>query len=1283
MDTRNQKTILLVEDEVIIGMAQAQTIKDFGYEVVTAYSGEVAVQMIAETKDIDLVLMDIDLGQGIDGTEAARQILAMRNIPIVFLTSHAEKMFVDKVKKITGYGYVIKNSGNFVLQASIEMAFELFQAHAKTQENEAHLSATLSSIGDAMIAADKHCRVTLMNPVAEALTGWTVGEARGKPLSEVFHIINAHTRKICESPAEKTLSIGTVTELANHTILIARNGIERQIADSASSIRDGAGNITGVVLVFRDVTAEYRVQKSLQKSKETAERYLNVAAEIIISIDKQGIITLLNDNGHKILGYNKGELVGKDWFNLCLPAGIKEEVRAVFDKLMTDPAEDILTYENPVITRSGEERLILWHNTLLKNEDGTTDALLCAGEDVTERRQAEQAAAESETRYYGLMANSIDAVYLLNEWGSVVEANSVACSLLGYSHAELLACNIGDIDVNFSPEAFKEFWKDHPKEQPRLFETIHRHKNGTEIPVEVNGNIFYQGEEKYLYGVARNITERKRAEQALQASEERFQLAINGANDGLWDWNLRTDKVYYSPRWKEMLGYEDHELENHLDTWQRLLHPDDSEVAWQKFQAYMAGEAARFETEFRMRHKQGGWVTILSRANKKVDPDTNQPIRLVGTHVDLTPLREAERKLRDNERQLKKAQEITRLGYYDFHIDKQEWASSEILDDIFGIGEEYSRNVNGWLQIIHPDCREAMRHYLWDDVITRHTPFDKEYKIINQTSNQTRWVHGLGELVFDKAGNVLRMFGTIQDITDRKQAEEALQASEERHRKISELISDWAYSMTVHRDGSMSMDWISGSMERITGYDQTTITPDEDWIQKIHPDDLPLFQKNVGRILIKNKKMILEYRLRRSDGEYIWILDTAQPVWDDAEQRVVSVFGASKDISEQKQLAEQVKQHERLAAVGQLAAGIAHDFNNILTGILGFAELLELNPNLPAMLRPMVASIHDSGRRAAHLVRQILDFSRKSMRQPTQLNLAHLIRDSVMSVDRIIPENIRIDTKLLTKTCLVEADSTQIEQLFSNLVVNARDAMPNGGELGVTVAEVNLPVSKECAVCNQPIVGRWICLNVTDTGTGMSPETIDHIFEPFFTTKEVGQGSGLGLAQVYGIVEQHRGHISVESQVGQGTTFTIYLPPSDPKPATPAAETVSFVSGHGETILLVEGDPGVLEVNQSMLTHLGYRVLVATNGQAAIDTYRKNQDTILMVLSGVNMPDMDGAVLFDTLKALNPSVKMVLMSGYPLDDKGRAMMTQGLMDWFQRPITFYQLSKIIDKALTA
>jgi signal transduction histidine kinase len=283
-------------------------------------------------------------------------------------------------------------------------------------------------------------------------------------------------------------------------------------------------------------------------------------------------------------------------------------------------------------------------------------------------------------------------------------------------------------------------------------------------------------------------------------------------------------------------------------------------------------------------------------------------------------------------------------------------------------------------------------------------------------------------------------------------------------------------------------------------------------------------------------------------------------------------------LSELKQTQEKMVQQERLAAVGQLAAGIAHDFNNILTTILGFAELMQISPDTPAAMQSDLQKIIASSQRAAHLVRQLLDFSRKTIRQPKQFDLASFTKESVKFLERTIPENIQTNLDLEPGDYMIEADLTQLQQVITNLAVNARDAMPTGGKLRIGLARVVCADNIHCALCNQPIEGEWVQLEVTDTGSGISADILPRIFEPFFTTKKVGEGTGLGLSQVSGIVVQHQGHIRVESQVGQGTTFTIYLPVALASgDEAPEPEPAQMKQEQGETILLVEDEPTVLE----------------------------------------------------------------------------------------------------------
>jgi PAS domain S-box-containing protein len=389
-----------------------------------------------------------------------------------------------------------------------------------------------------------------------------------------------------------------------------------------------------------------------------------------------------------------------------------------------------------------------------------------------------------------------------------------------------------------------------------------------------------------------------------------------------------------------------------------------------------------------------------------------------------------------------------------------------------------------------------------------------------------------------------------------------------------------------------------------------------------------------------------------------------------------------KTLTELKETQGKMMQQERLAAVGQLTAGIAHDFNNILTSILGFADLIQMSPHTPAVIRPSLNKISASSQRAAYLVRQLLDFSRKTIRQPKQFDLTPFTKEAVKFLERTIPENIHLVLEINPGDYTIEADPTQIQQLVTNLVLNGKDAMPEGGELRIVLSSVTGVQETTCVLCDETIEGTWIRVKVADTGSGIASEIMSRIFEPFFTTKEAGEGSGLGLSQVSGIVVQHGGHLEVESRVGRGTHFAVYLPLPILTQDNAEPESTRPVWGRGETILLVEDEPSVLEVGREMLGYLGYQVMTAENGIEAIRNYEENTEKIALVLSDMIMPDMNGEALFAVLKEKNPDIKMVLMSGYPLEEEGARLLKQGLVSWFQKPMSTGQLSQVVGKALS-
>lgn len=391
-----------------------------------------------------------------------------------------------------------------------------------------------------------------------------------------------------------------------------------------------------------------------------------------------------------------------------------------------------------------------------------------------------------------------------------------------------------------------------------------------------------------------------------------------------------------------------------------------------------------------------------------------------------------------------------------------------------------------------------------------------------------------------------------------------------------------------------------------------------------------------------------------------------------------------RDTTDQRDIQKRMQQQEKLAAVGQLAAGIAHDFNNILTSVIGFAELARYAPDVPAPVRDDLGHIVQQGQRAARLVRQILDFARKNIVTKRLINLRELLEDIVNLLERTIPETVSLELAVESGGgYMLNADPTQLQQALTNLAVNAADAMPRGGILKFSLGRLTLTTAQPWP-CPELAAGDWLVLAVADTGAGMSPEVQKHLFEPFFTTKEVGQGTGLGLAQVEGIVKQHEGCIQVESQVGQGTTFTLYFPALSSAQSV-VAQTRPPDKGkqrdQEKLILLVEDNPSVLQVVEAMLKGLGHQVLTAPNGRRAFEIYEQHQANIALVITDLTMPEMGGLALAEALHGKNRAVKILGMTGYPLKIKSEDLLAQGIVGWLQKPLTLEQLTRQLERVL--
>ena len=466
------------------------------------------------------------------------------------------------------------------------------------------------------------------------------------------------------------------------------------------------------------------------------------------------------------------------------------------------------------------------------------------------------------------------------------------------------------------------------------------------------------------------------------------------------------------------------------------------------------------------------------------------------------------------------------------------------------------------------------------------------------------------------------------------------------------------------------------------------VEPTDDWwITRIHPDDLERVRRTILPALEAGlgSRWEVEYRFRRGDGSYATVLERGNVVRDDRGQPVRCV-GTVTDVSDRAELAAQLRQAQKMEAVGQLAGGIAHDFNNLLTAISCNVELLLDATDPDDARREDIVQIREAATRAATLTRQLLAFSRRQVLQARPLDLNGTVSSMERMLRRVLSGDVVLRTELDPDLAPVFADAGQMEQVVMNLVINARDAMPHGGDIVVSTANVALRAALQHRF-GMLMPGRWVTLAVRDAGSGMTDEILEHLFEPFFTTKSQGKGTGLGLATVHGIVVQSGGQIVVETAPGEGTAFRVYLPAftgvAPVRRVTPSTG-IPLPAGQVRTVLVVDDEDAVREVAVRALARAGYRVLAARGGDAALALLaRQERHDALLVLTDLVMPGMSGAQLADQVERDYPETRVALMSGYSTDELARSGVGSPLRSLLDKPFTLPHLVSFVEQAFLA
>jgi PAS domain S-box-containing protein len=857
---------------------------------------------------------------------------------------------------------------------------------------------------------------------------------------------------------------------------------------------------------------------------------------------------------------------------------------------------------------------------------------------------------------------------VLDPSGRVVLVNRKGCEILGRPEKEIVGANWFE---RFLPPGAREEVKSAfagivSGESPREYaENAVLCGDGAERIVAWH-NALLRDDTGRITGVlssGEDVTERKRAERSLEYKTNELRAIIESAADGILVIDLDSRVMYSNSRfaamWRIPAGIvasgDDRTLLRFV-----LDQLEDPEGFLAKVRALYGSDRTDLDT---IRFKD-------DRVFERFSCPMSDGGRIVGRIWNFRDVTERERSaeaLKTLHRLLEETQSIVKIGGWEYDARAERITWTDEVYRIYGVDRSYDPNdVGSDIGFYSPESAPTIER-AFKRAIDAGEPYDLELEFV-RAGGERIWVRTVGRPVLE-AGKVVRVSGTFMDITERKRAEEGL-------RKLSLAVEQSPASVVI-TDVRGNIEYVNPKFTEITGYSFADVRGKNPRILKSGETPAEEY-RNLWETISSGREWRGEFHNKRKDGGLFWERATISPIRD-AAGAVTHYIGIKEDVTAQKALEEQLRQSMKMESVGRLAGGVAHDFNNMLGVIIGNAEMALSGLGEESPLRSSLREILRAARRSADFSRQLLAFARKQLVSPEVLDLNETIPGMLEMLRRLIGENIELDWRPGSRLWPVKIDLAQIDQILVNLAVNARDAIAGVGTLAIETVNASLD-DEFCRMRPGFQSGEYVMLSVSDTGAGLDPETIEHIFEPFFTTKEVGKGTGLGLATVYGIVKQNNGSIDVKSKRGAGTTFTIYLPRTGEarqEPPAPAGEPTPGV----ETVLVVEDEPAILKLAEKVLAQYGYKVLAAKAPDAALELVRDFSGRIDLLVTDVVMPGMNGRELRDEISRMKPGLKCLFMSGYTADVIAHQGLVEEGVNFLQKPFSVASLAKRVREAL--
>jgi PAS domain S-box-containing protein len=947
--------------------------------------------------------------------------------------------------------------------------------------------------------------------------------------------------------------------------IIPRPDVVRWLRTRWKILRDESAAPFRIIGAVSDITDRKNANDALLRSEERFSLAVAGSSDGIWDWDILSGEMFLSERAQRIYGLEPGPTVRPhlQWRDMVQihPEDVGRQRRLVDDYLDGKQAE--YDGEWRVKHADGSYRWIRLRGTCIRDASGRPTRFAGSVSDIDTRRQAEDALRRSEAY--------LDEALRLGHAGSFVFDVRSRRQV----HWSSTIYEIFDLDPTQGPPSTETLWsRVHPEDIEKTrkarsravrektaylahYRVVHRDGSIRHVHAVAQPTIDRDGNAIELVGIVMDVTERRQAEAALRESEERYALAVGGSNDGIFEWDLDTDRVYMSERGQELFGYKPGDLWRPRAEWLAFNRPiaaDGRAAAQRALYAYLRGQVPTYITEGEYECSDGKrrWIRMRGMGRR----DANGKIhRLAGSLEDITERRRIEEELRSRQEMLELAQKAARAVAFDWRIDARDGENhwSPDLEALYGLTQgTYDGTFKGWKKLVHPEdwpaVREAVQH------ANETGDVSAEYRVVHP-GGVVRWLQAKGKMLMDDERRPQRLIGFMLDVTDRHEAEDELQ-----------------------------------------------------------------------------------------------------------------------------RLEKQLRQAQRLEAMGTLAGGIAHDFNNILGAILGYGEMALRDAPKGSRLRRDLDNITAAGERGRALVERILAFSRSGVSERVAVNVEKVVHESIDLLTANLPPGISVKAELRTGRAAMQGDPTQVHQVVMNLATNGVQAMATGGTLRVSLNTVSLD-SPRIVTTGTVAVGEYILLEVADSGSGIPAKILDRIFDPFFTTKEVGVGTGLGLSLVHGIVTELGGAIDVETVLGSGCLFTVYLPRAGDATEDPEDEMPDLPRGDGQRVLVVDDEEPLVRLATEALEGLGYAPVGFTSSTAALDAFRADPDRFDAVITDERMPRLSGSSLIREMRGIRRKIPILLVSGYLGGIVANRAYNAGANEVLKKPLLARELAVSLARVL--